>query len=284
MRYFLILLFVSIQAFCQDISVMSYNIRLGSADDGENSWHYRKEKVFELLNYYEADFIGLQEVQQFQLDEIIANTTDYAFIGVPREEGEWAEYSCILYNKNKYKLVEQNTIWLSETPEKISKGWDAACHRIVTYGKFKSLATKQKLWILNTHFDHVGVTARDNSAKMLLDLGEKLNQKDNLPCILTGDFNAVATEHSMQQLKQKYFDSYDTSSLKPYGPKGTWNAFRFNEVVTKRIDYVLYYTNGLIFPYRTTIIDDSYDGKYPSDHLPVLVVFNYRRETNSSKR
>ncbi|NHN24163.1 endonuclease/exonuclease/phosphatase family protein [Flavobacterium jejuense] len=255
------------------LNVMSYNIRLGSAQDGVNSWEARKEKVVALLDYYEADFIGLQEVQKFQLDYILANLPEYSFIGLPREEGEWAEYSCILYRKNFFNVVEQKTLWLSETPEKMTKGWDAVCYRVVTYGRFKNKNTHKEFWMSNTHFDHLGIEARENSANLLVDLSTQLQKQKAIPFILTGDFNAPKEEKTIAILKEKLLDSYETATKKPYGPKGTWNAFHFQEEIANRIDYVFYSQKTKLKVNKIAIIDDFYDFKYPSDHLPVLVNF-----------
>lgn len=256
-----------------ELNVMSYNIRLGSVNDGENNWELRKEKLVGLLSNYNADFIGLQEAQKFQLDYILANLPEYDIIGLPREEGEFAEYSCILFKKNRFKVEEQKTIWLSETPNKISKGWDAACNRIVTYGRFKSLKNKKQFWVANTHFDHVGTLAREKSAKLLNDLGIDLTTKKQIPLILTGDFNAEPNDIVISELKKVYFDSYETSIVKPYGPKGTWNAFDFAKPIERRIDYIFYTPMKEFQVKKIAIIDDFYDFKYPSDHLPVLTVF-----------
>ena len=276
MKQFLsVFLFVfAMSLFAQnDLNVMSYNIRLGSAQDGENSWDLRKEKLVDLLEYYEADFIGLQEVQKFQLDYILSKLSEYSSIGLPREEGEWAEYSCILYRKKSFDVVEEKTLWLSETPEKMTKGWDAVCYRIVTYGRFKNKNTNKEYWMANTHFDHQGLQARENSAKLIVDLCANLLKIKTIPFILTGDFNAPKEEKTISILKENLFDSYETSSKKPYGPTGTWNAFHFHEKISNRIDYVFYSRKSNLKVNKIAIIDDFYDSKYPSDHLPVLVNF-----------
>lgn len=274
MKKTILLLLFSVSLFGQsELKIMSYNIRLGSANDGENNWELRKEKVVSLLYNYDADFIGLQEAQKFQLDYILSNLPEYALIGLPREEGEFAEYSCILYKKSSFKVEEQKTLWLSETPEKTSRGWDAACNRIVTYGRFKYLKSKKQFWIANTHFDHIGRIAREQSAQLLNDLGIDLTTKKQIPLILTGDFNAESTDVVINELKKVYFDSYETSIAKPYGPKGTWNAFDFAKPIEKRIDYIFYIPIKEFQVQKIAIIDDFYDFKYPSDHLPVLTIF-----------
>ena len=171
------LLFVALSFAQNSIDVMSYNIRLGSADDGENHWNIRKDKLKDLINYYEADFIGMQEAQKPQIEYLLENNSLYGFLGKPRDEGENSEFSCIFYLKNKYKVLQQDTFWLSETPEKSTKSWDAAYPRIVTYGLFENIKTKKKIWVLNTHFDHVGVVARQKSAEIIL---KKIKQLQDL--------------------------------------------------------------------------------------------------------
>lgn len=267
-------LWISTMVLAQnDLSVMSYNVRLGSADDGENSWDFRKEKVAELIGYYEPDFLGMQEVQKMQLDYLLENLPQYKFIGLPRENGEFAEYSCIFYNAEKFKVLEYKTFWLSETPNEMSKGWDAACHRIVTYGLFQDKKSKQKFWIANTHLDHMGMKAREESAKMLVEFSKELKAKKDIPFILTGDFNAEPNDKVISILKDALVDSYTSSNKKPYGPKGTWNGFKFNDKIETRLDYIFYTKEKSLTVGSISIIDDFYDFKYPSDHLPVLVHF-----------
>ena len=268
--------FCSLHLFSQaDLNVMSYNIRLGSANDGENNWDIRKEKVTDLLNYYEASFIGMQEVQKFQLDFILEKVTHYDYIGLPRESGEFAEYSCILYSKDNYTLLKENTIWLSKTPDTISKGWDAACHRIITYGLFKDKKTKEKFWIANTHFDHEGKIARLESAKMITKLIDELKAIKDVPVIISGDFNATQEENSIQLLEEQLDEASSSSLTKPYGDKGTWNAFDFKLKPQKQIDYIFFNKNTKLKVRKFITIDDFYDFKYPSDHLPIMATFTY---------
>mgnify|MGYP003513255412 FL=1 len=125
-----------------EIKVMSYNIRLDVASDGENRWDARKEKVASLVNYYEPDFMGGQEVTHPQLQYLVDNLIGYSYIGVARDDGKTkGEYSCIFYKKDKFDVLQQSTFWLSPTPDSISKGWDAAIVRVCTYGLFKNKKT-----------------------------------------------------------------------------------------------------------------------------------------------
>ncbi len=263
------LLFVALSFAQNSIDVMSYNIRLGSADDGENHWNIRKDKLKDLINYYEADFIGMQEAQKPQIEYLLENNSLYGFLGKPRDEGENSEFSCIFYLKNKYKVLQKDTFWLSETPEKSTKSWDAAYPRIVTYGLFENIKTKKKIWVLNTHFDHVGVVARQKSAEIILKKIKQLQGKQNLPVVLTGDFNSFKTDTWMQPLLNNLQEASSHSITKPYGGTATWNAFNFKEKPVDQIDFIFSSKNNTVIKkFRT--ITDFYDFKYPSDHLPII--------------
>ena len=265
-----VLLLIFASCFAQNtIEVMSFNIRLGSVDDGENHWNIRKDKVKDLINYYEADFVGLQEAQKLQINYLLENNSLYSFLGKPRDDGENSEFSCIFYLKNKYKVLEQNTFWLSETPEKSTKSWDAAYPRIVTYALFENLKTKKKVWVLNTHFDHVGIVARQKSAEIILKKIKELQSKKNYPAILTGDFNSQEKDAWMKPLFENLQEARSNCVTKPYADKGTWNGFNFKEKPTEQIDFIFSSKkNTIVKKYRT--ITDFYDFKYPSDHLPII--------------
>ena len=223
-----ILLFVSfLFATAQtEIKVMSYNIRLDVASDGENRWDARKDKVAGLMNYYEADFIGGQEVQHHQLKYLSEKLNGYSYIGVGRDDGkEEGEYSCIFYRKDKFTLIRQSTFWLSPSPDSVSFGWDAACRRVCTYGLFKSKKTKQFFWVFNTHLDHMGKTARLESVKLIIKKITELNT-NNYPVILSGDFNSRPEDEPSQYVMANMQNSRSISQ-QVYGSADTWNAFKW---------------------------------------------------------
>ena len=253
----------------QEIKVMSYNIRLDVAADGENRWDARKEKVAGLMNYYEADFIGGQEVQNHQLKYLLEKLNGYSYIGVGRDDGKEAgEYSCIFYKKDKFEVVEQSTFWLSPTPDSVSKAWDAAYKRVCTYGLFRSKKTKQLFWVFNTHFDHVGKTARLESAKLIVEKIKELNKK-NYPVFVSGDFNSKPNEPPAEYMVANMQNSRSIAK-QVYGPADTWNGFKFNQKLDGCIDYVFVSNDEKVSVSKFATLTDSYDMKYPSDHLPVL--------------
>jgi endonuclease/exonuclease/phosphatase family metal-dependent hydrolase len=256
----------------QNLAVMSYNIRLGSVDDGANHWNIRKQKLVDLIKYYDADFIGVQEAQVPQLEFIKQNNPQLDFIGLPRSEDDNAEYSAIFYKKDQYKILEQKTSWLSETPEKVSKGWDAAYNRIITYGLFQDKKTKKTFWVINTHFDHVGKVARQKSLELIDQLIQDLTKKKNVPTFFMGDFNMNHDDASVKYIQNKYLDTRLNAEL-VYGPNFTWEDFKFNVKGTEILDYIFYKKNEKVTCKSFNTIDDFYDFKYPSDHLPILAKF-----------
>ena len=252
-----------------DIKVMSYNIRLDVKSDGPNWWELRKDKVAGLINYYEPDFAGLQEVLHHQLKYLDDSLNGYAYIGVGRDDGKEAgEYSCIFYKQDKYSVQQQGTFWLSPTPDLPSKGWDAALNRVCTYGLFKDKKTKELFWVFNTHFDHMGKTARLESAKLITQKIRDLNTK-NFPVILTGDFNSKPADEPSQYMVTQLQNSRSISK-QVYGPADTWNAFRFNENPNGCIDYIFVSNYKYLYVEKFATITDSYEMKYPSDHFPIL--------------
>ncbi|KOF03234.1 endonuclease/exonuclease/phosphatase [Roseivirga seohaensis subsp. aquiponti] len=252
------------------IKVMTYNIRYDNPNDGENHWELRKRWLANQINFIEPDVLGIQEGLAHQVTFLEDALPTYNHIGVGRDDGKEAgEYTAIFYKSENLELINQNTFWLSETPEKPSVGWDAALERICTYALFQHKVTNQKFWVFNTHFDHVGDTARANSVDLITTEIRKLNM-ENLPVFLMGDLNLEPDSEPIQKLSSRMNDARHYSTDLVFGPKGTFNGFKHNEPVTRRIDYI--FTN----PYKVevrkyAVLSDSKDKKYPSDHLPVVV-------------
>ena len=253
----------------QEVKLMSFNIRLDVASDGDNRWDARKDRVAGLINYYEPDFAGAQEVLHQQLQYLQANLKGYDYVGVARDDGATrGEYSCIFYKKEKYTVLEQGTFWLSPTPDSISKGWDAALNRVCTYILVKDKKTKLTFWVFNTHFDHIGKQARLESAKLIV---EKINEynTDNFPVFVMGDFNSAPDEPPVVFLNTALKNSRTQASL-VYGPAETFNAFKFSEKPDRSIDYIFFAPDKRVHVSKFATITDSYDLKYPSDHFPVI--------------
>jgi endonuclease/exonuclease/phosphatase family metal-dependent hydrolase len=268
---FVILISVFSSVLGQPTGLMTYNIRYDNPNDGENIWENRKDKLAGLLNYYEAAFVGIQEGLLHQVEFLDQSLPAYEYIGVGRDDGKQkGEYCALFYDTRIFKVIFDSTFWLSETPSIPSNGWDANLNRICTYGLFEHLQTKERIWIMNTHFDHRGKMARENSAKLISKRIEQIN-KDNLPLVLMGDFNATVDQAPIQIIKANLSDAAEISEKPLYGPPGTSNGFR-QEEITRRIDY-LFTRNVKVLSYSH--LDDRRDNNYHvSDHLPVLMTIN----------
>ncbi|OMP31613.1 endonuclease/exonuclease/phosphatase [Mangrovimonas sp. DI 80] len=261
-------LFILTFAQAQDLKVMSYNIKLDYPKEGKDSWANRKPFFINQLKFYEPDVLGVQEAMPNQMKDMESLLPDYDYVGVGRDDGNDAgEYSAIFYKKDELKVLESSTFWLSQTPDKVSMGWDAVCNRVCTYALFENKTTKQKFWMFNTHFDHVGEVARKNSAILIVEKIKELN-KNNYPVVLSGDFNMESGHESIQYITKSLNDSKAVTTV-AFGPEGTFNGFHFEEPVTKRIDFV--FTSKNITVEKYAVLSDNWNLQYPSDHFPVLV-------------
>jgi endonuclease/exonuclease/phosphatase family metal-dependent hydrolase len=267
---FFLLLFAIIQfSFGQPLDVMTYNIKYDNPNDGENSWENRKKDMAKLLEKYHPQVIGTQEGLYHQLTYLDSCLTDYSFAGVGRKDGKNdGEFSAIFYDSTKITILSQNTFWLSETGDTASIGWDAALERICTYALFEWKKSKQKFWVFNAHFDHVGETARTMSAGLILKKVEEVNSK-NLPLIVMGDLNSEPSSEAIVTFNSKLQDGRAISEETPSGPFGTYNDFKTEVTEEKRIDYI--FVSGIKVISYKHIDDRKKNGYQISDHFPALM-------------
>ena len=264
----LILILLPVSLFAQQMNIISFNIRYNNPGDGENAWINRKDMVAGLLQFHDPDMFGLQEALHGQILDVQNNLKGYEWFGVGRDDGKKAgEFSPIFYNKSKFKLLDHGTFWLSETSEKPSTGWDAALNRIVTWGIFKTKETEKEFMVFNTHFDHVGVEARKNSATLIRNKIEEMVPAGT-PVILTGDFNLTPDQKPIIMLKEYMDDSYEVSEEPPYGPMGTYSGFNLDSELNRRIDYIFVRGNLEVLKYAA--LSEIKNKRFPSDHLPVF--------------
>lgn len=254
----------------QNLKIMTYNIRLDVASDGENAWPKRKDYFTSQIRFYSPDIFGVQEATPNQVIDIASALPNYNKFGIGREEGGLGEASSIYYKKDRFKVEQSNTFWLSETPNVVSRGWDAACNRVCTYGLFKDLKTKKTFWVFNLHLDHMGEVARVKGVELVLSKIKEINTK-NYPAFLMGDFNSEPETKQIVEIKKVMDDTKDVSKEKPFGPSGTFNDFKHNEPVTLLLDYIFISKNSGLNIQKHAVLSDSKDLKYPSDHLPVLI-------------
>lgn len=259
----------------ESLRVMTFNIRYPSPADGVDYWPNRKEMVASMIRFYGADVVGLQEAFRFQLDELSALLPGYAWYGLCRTDGSMEpdpdnEFSAILYRQSRLDMLDSGTFWLSEAPDSAgSKGWDAALPRICSWARFRDKAGGGAFYHFNTHFDHIGEQARQESARLILSRFKSIAGDE--PVLLTGDFNCTPTDEPYRLLTAKesgLADALFRSEEPHHGPLSTWSGFQFPGVPGRRIDFI--FVNKQVQVLRHAILSDCWSGRFPSDHLPVL--------------
>jgi len=260
----------------QSLKVLTFNIRYDNPGDGQNSWSGRRVWLCSQITSCSPDIFGIQEGLAHQVDFIDSTLAVYHHIGVGRDDGVKAgEFSAIFYNFKRFRVLRQSSFWLSPTPGKPSKGWDAACIRICTFGLFEELTTRRQFWVFNTHLDHMGAVARQNSAVLICQKIGEMNRK-GLPVILTGDFNGGPESEPIRYIAGRLADARLAMQKPEPGAEGTFNGFDPSMQVNERIDFIFTGKTGFsITNYH--VIREFHDGKYPSDHFPVLVEMKFTR-------
>ncbi len=249
-------------------NLITYNIRMNTPGDGVNAWPLRKDKVAGLLKFHQADIFNVQEALPEQMDDLVNSFPGFDHVGVGRDDGKRAgEHMGIFFNKTRFEKLTDGMFWLNESTTQPGLGWDALCNRTVTWIKLKDKVTKKTFYVFDTHFDHRGNKAREESAKLILKKIKEIN-KENLPLILTGDFNLTKKALPIQLILKKLNDAKDKSLSLPYGPDGTSGGFDV-KLMPRTIDFV--FINEKVEVIRHGVLSDSFGLFYPSDHLPVLV-------------
>ena len=306
MKKLLILALFAAVTFCaaaQELTVATYNIRNANRGDAErgNGWERRGPWVCRLIEFHGFDIFGSQEVLDGQLHDMLAQLPDYDYIGVGRDDGKTqGEYAPVFYKKERFRLLDEGHFWLSEITDRPNKGWDAALPRICTWGHFLDLQTKRRFWFFNLHMDHIGVQAREESAKLVVaKIREMCKPKEFV--ILTGDFNVDQNNHIYTTFVSSGIlaDSYETAGRR-YAPNGTFNNFNPSLKTDSRIDHIfvtpsvrVHDYGVLTDTYRTETAASgeeimsgafpkevslhSYEARTPSDHFPVVVRLEFRK-------
>ncbi len=256
-----------------ELTVMSFNIRYGLADDGDNHWNKRRDIVVDTIRAYDPDVVGLQECLLFQAEYLEEQLKGYRWLGIGRERGGGGEMTAILYKQRELAPIATDNFWLSDTPEVPgSQSWDSSLPRIATYAKFFHADSGTSFHFFNTHFDHRGKQAREESARLLAQRAKALPADDMV--LITGDFNAYAedSEPYTALTGAELFDSW-TSADERKGPAITWSAFKAPEddAPKRRIDWILF--RGPLHCVSAETVLYNQDGRYPSDHYPVVAVF-----------
>jgi endonuclease/exonuclease/phosphatase family metal-dependent hydrolase len=257
------------------IKVMTWNIRLDTPDDGKNQWQYRRDALGQEIQKQSPEILGVQEAMDNQMKDLRKRMKGYRSIGVARDDGKKAgEYSAIFYNKKKLKPICCGTFWLSETPDVPgSRGWDAACNRVVTWAEFEHKPSGSRFMMMNTHFDHMGDTARVESANLIIKQAAALAGK--LPVIVTGDFNVTEKNRAYRILtfpenEIVLSDTRKRANAEISGPDFSYTGWNPEETPTDLIDFIFATWDIKVISNKIPSFDNT--RTYLSDHLPVTAI------------
>ncbi|HVU83876.1 MAG TPA: endonuclease/exonuclease/phosphatase family protein [Puia sp.] len=281
--------------YAQRLNVATYNLRYANHGDSlnGNGWGARCPVIASLIRFHDFDIFGTQEGLFHQLEDLKGNLPGYAYTGIGRDDGKnGGEHSAIFYKVSKFSLLKKGDFWLSTVTDRPNKGWDAVLPRICSWGQFRENKTGFTFFFFNLHMDHIGVVARAESAKLVLEKIREL--AGTAPVILTGDFNVDQTSEPYRLLNSSDLlrDSYDLSAFR-YALNGTFNNFKTDGKTDSRIDHIFLSKpfkvrryGILTDSYRSPAVDtatatsanfpkevslSAYTAREPSDHFPVMV-------------
>jgi endonuclease/exonuclease/phosphatase family metal-dependent hydrolase len=283
-RFILVVAIVAVLfqgAHAEPVRVMSFNIRYGTAPDGDNAWPHRKEFVAKVIKQQKPDLLGLQEALRDQVDYLVDASGEYDKIGVGRDADGSGEYSAILYRRSRFDVSDAGTFWLSDTPETPgSMTWGNTLPRICTWARLLDRASGCRFLMLNTHWDHQSQPARLKSGELMARRIEELSAADE-PVIVTGDYNAAPDNPAFQGLleqaklrdtfEQLHADETDVS---------TFNGFGLTPYPFK-IDAVLVTKEWQV--HEAEIVRTREGKRYPSDHFPIDAVVELTEPTTDAK-
>jgi endonuclease/exonuclease/phosphatase family metal-dependent hydrolase len=269
---FSVLLFCAITTHAQQLTIGTYNLRYDNKNDSGNLWINRAPVINALIRFHDFDVLGIQEGLQNQLEDLKNGLPGYAYYGIGRDDGkEKGEHSAIFYKTSKFRLLRKGDFWLSETPDKPGPGWDARLNRICSWVQLQENTTRKKFYFFSVHYDHQGVRAREQSSKLILKKIKEIAGNDR--AIFVGDLNGGRGSEWYQTLAATDWlkDAYLQSKL-IYANNGSFNAFGKQDT-NEVIDHI-FTTWGFTIE-KWGILTDTYHGKYPSDHFPVLVKLTF---------
>lgn len=257
----------------QELTLMTFNIRFDNPADGINAWPMRKDAVVEMLKRGKVEIVGLQEALFNQLNDLKTGLPGFTWFGNGRDDGKGAgEFCAILYDSSWFEFMDGKTFWLSSEPDRPgSKGWDAACPRIVTWVRLKNKETGGSFVVLNTHFDHIGEVARNNSALIVSQLANKLASSE--PVILLGDFNANPESKVFSIISEKSGLAEASTKIKDYKPLTDCTYTGFNGEACEHIDFIWISPN--IQPIDYQILENKLGINRLSDHKPIMAVLAF---------
>ncbi len=256
----------------QTLRVMTFNVRYPSPDDGPNRWEFRRELLVGTIRDKAPDLVGSQELFYEQGEYIVGKLPGYTWFGTSRRGNHEDEHMGVFYRTESLRLVESGNFWLSETPGTPgSMSWNVSLPRMVTWGLFEMRDGGRRFYFFNTHFPHrrEDDQARIECAKLLAERTRTVPTE--IPLILTGDFNTFPDSSPYKLLAAELKDSRLAAERRS-GPDGTSSGFGGSSA-GRRIDWILY--RGALKPLESETVVNEREGRYPSDHFPVLAVFEF---------
>jgi endonuclease/exonuclease/phosphatase family metal-dependent hydrolase len=257
------------------LTVMTFNIRYGTANDGENRWALRKDFLIDVMKEQNADLVGLQEALADQIDEIVAGIPAYGVIGVGRNDGaRKGEYAAILFRRDRFQISDAGTFWFSDTPSVIaSTSWGNRITRICTWARLVD-RDGRGFWMYNVHLDHESQPSRERSARLLR---QRIDARTfpNEPVIITGDFNAGEKNPAVVAMTAggAFVDSFRVAH-RDEQIVGTFTGFDASKTSGDKIDYVFAPAGTEVM--RAEIVRTARAGRTPSDHFPVVAQMRFR--------
>jgi endonuclease/exonuclease/phosphatase family metal-dependent hydrolase len=252
-----------------NLNLMSYNIRYDITTSNASPWTERHTAISSQIKRFDVDIVGMQEVLHHQREQLLSDLPGFASVGVGRDDGiDAGEFSPIFYKVNRFQLLISSSFWLSPTPEIPSKGWDAALNRICTYAQFLDIQSKDTFWVFNTHFDHVGETARMKSTELILQQIHEVTKGTNQAVIFCGDLNLNDDHPTITFIQSQLKDALLFAKQVKTKMNRTFNNFDLTIPASKRIDYI--FTNEKVSVQSFETIVESFGVSYPSDHFPIF--------------
>lgn len=275
-KFFLLLvliIIINLSISAQTFTMATYNLRYDNRGDSGNLWVNRAPVQANLIRFHDFDVVGIQEGLINQLEDLSKALPQYTRYGIGRDDGKASgEHSAIYFKKDKFKLLNSGDFWLSQTPDKPGKGWDATCcNRICSWVQLQDIASKKKFYFFNVHFDHQGVIARIESAKLMIEKIKAI--AGNNPVVFTGDLNGGRNSDCYKYIANAGIikDSHELAAF-PYENNASFNSFRTPRGM-EVIDHI--FVTKQFKVKKWGILTDTYFGKYPSDHFPVMAVVNF---------
>lgn len=251
-----------------EVRVMSANLRcFNPQDTGKKSWFYRADLILKNIESEAPTVIGFQEATQWQYNYLCKALPDYDSVITYRDNSPFSEGCPIFYSTALYRLIDKGSFWLSETPDVMSRDWDSKCYRICSYVILEDKATQKQFVVFNTHLDHVSDEARINGIGVVLD---KIAQFGGLPSMIMGDFNAEEDSETYRSATENFLDvKYQTENAAGGATYQNWGT----QLDRNCIDYLMISKTGFtVNAYK--VVQNTYDGVYPSDHFPLSVSLN----------